>query len=85
MSIIEVLLLCMLTQSCYKVKALFNPVNSVCLISLTAGGYFFSEWTEAKPVLLESKSPNFVATVNWQEDKLFMALLQWDRTQVCHV
>lgn len=31
----------MLTQSCYKVKALFNPMNSVCLISLTTGGYFF--------------------------------------------
>lgn len=72
-------------------RAATRPKHSLTLWTVCAWkvwlqeDIFFSDWTEIKPLLLESKSPNFVVTVNWQEGRLFMALLQWDRTQAYQV
>ena len=88
LSLIEVALLYMLTQSCYKVKALFRPMDSECLIRATAGGFFFlsSDSGQTSFVgILDPLNPNFVVIINCQDDRLLMALLQWDRTQIYHI
>lgn len=67
--VIEIPLPCMLTHSCDKVRALFRPMDSECLIRLTAGGYFFlsSDSSQISFVrILHPLSPNFVVIINCQ-------------------
>lgn len=73
---------------CYKVKALFRLMDSDCLIRLTAGGYSFLSPDRGQTSfvgILDPLSPNFVVIINCLEDRLPMALLQCDRTQIYHV
>lgn len=81
-------LLYVLTQSYYMVKALFRCMHSKCLIRATAGGYFFLSPDRGQTSfvgILDPRSPNFVLIINCQEGRLLMALLQWDRAQICHI
>lgn len=67
LSLTEVPSLYMLTQSCYKVKALFRPMDSECLIRATAGGYFFLNLDRSQTSfvgILGPLSPNFVVIIN---------------------
>lgn len=88
LSLTEVALLYMPTQSCYKVKALFRLMDGECLIRVTAGGYFFLSLDRGQAsfdFFLDSLSPNFAVIINCQADRLPMALLQWDRMQIYQV
>lgn len=70
------------------VKALFRCMHSKCLIRATAGGYFFLSPDRGQTSfvgILDPRSPNFVVIINCQEGRLLTALLQWDRTQICHI
>lgn len=65
--LIEIPLLCMLIHSYDKVKALFRPIDSECLMRLTAGGYFFLSLDSSQISfvrILDPLSLNFVVIIN---------------------